>query len=86
MGKRDVKTRAEDNLKKAHMKNTRKIRKYNKIDARNEITPGTDKEHETNKGENTHVEEDAVCIFCQENFLNTVSVERRFHVVFEMGT
>jgi len=59
------------------MKNTRKIRKYNKIDARNEITKDTEKEHETNKSKNTHVEEDALCIFCQENFLNSSCVKRK---------
>ena len=34
--------------------------------------------HETNKSENMYVEENAVCIFCQEDFVNSASVERRF--------
>jgi hypothetical protein len=60
------------------MKNTRRIRKYSKMDARNENTQDTANEHEKNKSENTYVEEDEVCIFCQEKFLNSASLERRF--------
>jgi hypothetical protein len=63
VGNQDVKIRGEGNKKKAHMKNTRKIRKYNKMDARNENIQNNVNEHETNKSEKTYVEEHAVRIF-----------------------
>jgi hypothetical protein len=48
------------------------------MDARNENIQDTANEHERSKSEYTYVEEDAVCVFCQGNFLNSVGVERRF--------
>jgi hypothetical protein len=35
--------------------------------------------HEASKIENTHKEENAECIFCQETFLNLASDERMVH-------
>jgi hypothetical protein len=77
-GKAGREDKGRGKFKKAHVKNTRKIRKYNKMDARNENIQNNVNERETNKSENAYVEEGAVCIFCRENFLNSASVERRF--------
>jgi len=48
------------------------------MDARNENIQDNVNGYERNKSGNTYVEEDAVCIFCQDNFLNSASVEGRF--------
>jgi hypothetical protein len=39
------------------------------MDARNENIQDNVNEYETNKSENNYVEEDVVCIFCQDNFV-----------------
>lgn len=52
------------------------------MDALKEHIQDTANEHETNKSENMFVEENAVYIFCQEDFLNSASVERRFRCTF----